>query len=80
LPTVARETAKYKLDLLGVQVIWDRGGTEPASDYKFFRGKGNETHKLRREFFVHKRIISAVKNIEPVSDRMSHANTNRSPV
>jgi hypothetical protein len=31
LMRVAKETSKYKLDLVGVQgVRWDRGGTEPA--------------------------------------------------
>jgi hypothetical protein len=30
LITVAKEISKYKLDLVGVQVRWDRGGTEPA--------------------------------------------------
>jgi hypothetical protein len=34
LITVARETAKCKLDLVGVQEVrWYRGGTEPAGDY-----------------------------------------------
>jgi hypothetical protein len=46
LPKVARETAKYGLDLLGMQeVIWDRGVTEPAGDYIFLCGKGNENHE-----------------------------------
>jgi exonuclease III len=35
--TAARELAKYKLDLLGVQeVSWDKGGTARARDYNFF--------------------------------------------
>jgi hypothetical protein len=34
--TVAEEISKYKLDLVGVQVRWDRGGTEPSGEYKFF--------------------------------------------
>jgi hypothetical protein len=43
LRTVAREISKYKFDLVGVQdVRWDRGGTEPAGEYAFFYGKGNE--------------------------------------
>jgi hypothetical protein len=33
---VARQLAKYKLDVLGVQdVTRDTGGTEPADDYAF---------------------------------------------
>jgi exonuclease III len=32
LKTVARELAKYKLDLVGVQEVrWDKGGTEHSS-------------------------------------------------
>jgi len=33
----ARELARYKLDLLGVQEVrWDKGGTVRARDYIFF--------------------------------------------
>jgi hypothetical protein len=32
---------------VGVQdVRWDGGGTEPAGEYIFFYGKGNENHEL----------------------------------
>jgi hypothetical protein len=37
--------------------------TDPAGEYKYFHGKGNENHELATEFFVHK-IISAVKSVE----------------
>jgi hypothetical protein len=54
LMTVAKNTSKYeyKLDLVGVQEVrWDRGGTEPAGEYTFLYGKGNENHAIGRGFF-----------------------------
>jgi hypothetical protein len=73
LVTVAEEISKFRLDLVGVQeVTWDRSGTEPAGEYTFFYGKGKENNELGAGFFVHKEIISAVKKIQFVSDRMSY--------
>src|SRR5215468_9385022 len=41
----ARELARYKLDLVGVQKIrWDKEGTVRAEGYNFFYGKGNGNH------------------------------------
>jgi exonuclease III len=73
LMTVASEISKYKFDLVGAQEVrWERGGTERAGDYIFFYGNENENHKLRTGFFVHKRIIIAVKRVPSVNDRMSY--------
>jgi hypothetical protein len=47
------------------------GGTEPAGEHTFL-WKGNENHELGIGFFVHKRIISADKRVEFVSDKMSY--------
>ena len=66
----ARELARYKLDLVGVQEVrWDDGGTVTAGDFNFFYGKRNEYYQLGTGFFVHHRLVSAFKRVEFVSDR-----------
>jgi hypothetical protein len=63
LRTVAEEVSKYKLHLVGVkEVRWDEGGTEPEGQYTVLYRKGNQNHELGTGFFVHKRIISAVRS------------------
>jgi hypothetical protein len=43
-----------------------------AGDYIFFYGNGNKNNHLGTGFFVHHRIVSAVKRVLLVSDRMSY--------
>jgi exonuclease III len=73
LMMVVGELARYKLDLVGVQEVdWDKAGTIRAGDYMLFYGKGNDNQQLGTGFFVHQRILPAVKKVEFVSDRMSY--------
>jgi hypothetical protein len=52
---VSKELLKYKLDLVGVQVVrLEDGGTEPAGEYTFFYGKRNENHELGTGYFLHR--------------------------
>jgi hypothetical protein len=55
-----------------VQVSWEGGGTAPAEEYTFLYGKENDNHELGTGFFVHSRIVSAIKRVEFVNDRMSY--------
>jgi hypothetical protein len=49
---------------VGVEKVrWDGGRTEPAGEYTFFYGKGNENHESGTGFFIHKRIVSAIKRV-----------------
>ena len=52
------------------EVRWNKGGTVRARDYNFFHRKGNEIHQLGTGFFVHHRIVSALKRVEFVMERV----------
>jgi exonuclease III len=73
LTTVARELGKYNLDLVGVQEVrWEKGGTERAGDCTFFYGQGSANHQAGTDFFIFKRIVSAVSIVEFISERISY--------
>jgi len=55
LTTVARELARFKLDLVGVEgVRWDKGGTIRAGDYNFFMEKEIKIISWEQEFLYTK--------------------------
>ena len=70
---VARELAKYRLDLVGVQEVrLDGNSIIPIGDYILYYGKGNNNQQLGTQLFTHTRIKSAVKKVEFVSDMLSY--------
>jgi hypothetical protein len=59
------------LDSVRVQEVrWEGGGIKPVREYKFFYRKGHKNKELGTGLLVYKRIISAVKRVEFVSDRV----------
>jgi len=73
LKALSSELQKYKAVLVAVQnVRWNKGGSQPADDYTFFYGNGKASLHLRTGFFVHMGIISAVKMVEFIGDRISY--------
>jgi hypothetical protein len=57
---------------VGVQIRLEKGDTERPADYTVFYEEGNENRQLGTDFFARKTIISAVRRVEIVSDKMSH--------
>jgi hypothetical protein len=49
-----------------------RGGISSSRQLHIFLGKRECESLLRKGFFIHNRIISAVKRVEFVNDRMSY--------
>jgi hypothetical protein len=53
LTIVARELARCKLNLVGVQEVrWGKGGTLRAGDYNFFYGKKRTSSIGDRNFYT----------------------------
>jgi hypothetical protein len=48
-------------------------------DYISFYGKGNKNHQVGTGFFVHHRIVPAVKTVNSVSNRMPYTGMLISP-
>jgi len=64
LTRVARELARYEVDLVVVHVVrWEKVGAVRAGDYIFSMEKEMRIINWEQDFFVHHRIVSAVKTV-----------------
>jgi len=71
--STARDLARYKFNLLVVQEVrWDKGGMVRATEYIFSMEKETKIINWEQDFLVHHRLVSAVKKVEFVSDRLSY--------
>jgi hypothetical protein len=79
--TVASELAKYDLAVVAVyEVRWVKNGSQPGDNYTFLYRNRNANHHFGTSLFIHKGIISAVKRVEFVSDKMLSVTLKRSLV
>jgi len=60
----ARVLERYKLDLAGMLVRWKKGGKLRAEDYNFCMEEETKIINWEQDFFVHHRIVTAVKRVE----------------
>jgi hypothetical protein len=54
------------------EIRWFKDVSQPAHNYKFFYGNGNAIHHLGPGLFVKKGILSAVKGVKFISERLSY--------
>jgi hypothetical protein len=75
---VASELAKYNLEPVSTEVVrWVVASQQTTMQFLFiylfiYFVNGNADHHLGTSFFVHKGIISEVKGVGFISDRMSY--------
>jgi len=63
IAAAARELARYKLDLVGVQEVrWDKGKKVRAGDYKFFYRQGKKIISWEQDFCIPQKSINSYEN------------------
>jgi len=73
ITTAATKFERYNLYLVGVkEVRWEKEGQGMSMGLYFFLWKRKQKSSIGKRIFVHHRIVSAVKRVQCVSDRISY--------
>ena len=72
--TMTGDLEKYRVSITAVQEVrWPNEGSMQSGKFTFFYGGGGQTRNLGMGFVIHESILTALKDVKYINDRMSYA-------